>query len=64
MYGAGSSGNVIIDITFPRRPFVISQSCCEVSASLSNLGGSEIGAIVLINRSLLVPRFVLVFNVV
>ena len=27
--------NVIVDIGFPRRSFVFSQSSCEVSASLS-----------------------------
>ena len=37
--------NVIIEITFPRRPLVFSQPCCEVSASLSNVGGLAVGAI-------------------
>ena len=29
--------NVIVDITFPLRPHVLAQSCCEVSASLSGV---------------------------
>ena len=55
--------NVIVDIAFPRRSFVFSQSSCEVSASLINLGGVTVGAIDLINCSLSVPRFVFVFDV-
>ena len=55
--------NVIVDIAFPRRSFVFSQSGCEVSASLINLGGVIVGAIDLINCSLSVPRFVFVFDV-
>ena len=30
--------NVIVDIAFPRRSFVLSQSSCEVSASLTDVG--------------------------
>ncbi|PFX29818.1 hypothetical protein AWC38_SpisGene5450 [Stylophora pistillata] len=37
---------------------------CVVSASLSNVGGLAVGAIDLINRTLSVPRFILVFNIV
>ena len=37
--------NEILEITFPRRPLVFSQSCCEVSASLSDVGGLAVGAI-------------------
>ena len=31
--------NVIVDIAFPRRPFVLSQSSCEASAGLTDVGG-------------------------
>ena len=55
--------NVIIDIAFPRRSFVFSQSSCEVSASITNVGGVAVGAIDIIYCSLSVPRFVFVFNV-
>ena len=55
--------NVIVDIAFSRRSFVFSQSSCEVSASLPDVGGVEVGAIYVINCSLPVPRFVLVFDV-
>ena len=44
--------NVIVDITFPLRPHVFTQSCCEVSASLSGVESLAVGAIDLINRSL------------
>ena len=37
--------NVIVDIAFPRRSFVFSQSSCEVSASLTDVGGVAVGAI-------------------
>ena len=55
--------NVIVDITIPRRSFVFSQSCLEVPASLSDVGGLALGAFDLVNRSLPVVRFVLVFSV-
>ena len=55
--------NVIVDTAFPRRSFVFSQSGCEVSASLTNVGGVAVGAIDLIYCSLSVPRFVSVFDV-
>ena len=57
--------NVIVDITTSRRSFVFRQSCVEVPASLSNVGarGLAVGALDLINRSLSVDRFALVFNV-
>ena len=32
-------GNVIVDIAFPRRSLVFSQSSAEVSASLTDVGG-------------------------
>ena len=40
--------NVIVDIAFPRRLFVFSQSSCEVSASLTDVGGVAVGAIVIL----------------
>ena len=52
--------NMIIDITFPRRSLVFSQSCCEVSFSLSDVGGVAVGVTDLIGRSLSVLRLVLV----
>ena len=55
--------NVIVDITISRRSFVFSQSCVEVPASLSDVRGLAVGAFDLVNRSLSVVRFVLVFNV-
>ena len=54
--------NVIVDITISRRSFVFSQSCL-VPAILSDVGGLAVRAFDLINRSLPVVRFVLVFNV-
>ena len=55
--------NVIVDITISRRWFVFSQYCVEVPASLSDVGGLAVEAFDLVNRSLSVVRFVLVFNV-
>ena len=55
--------NVIVDIAFPRRSFVFSLSSCEVSASLTDVGGVAVGAIDFIYCSLSVPRFVFVFDV-
>ena len=55
--------NVIDDIAFPRRSFVFSQSSCEISASLTDVGSVAVGAIDLIYCSLSVPRFVFVFDV-
>ena len=55
--------NVIVDIAFPRHSFVFSQFCCEVSASLTDVGGVAVGAIDLMHYSLSVPRFVFVFDV-
>ena len=40
--------NVIVDIAFPQRLFVFSQSSFEVSASLTDVGGVTVGAIDLI----------------
>ena len=44
--------DVIVYITFPHRALMFTQSCCEVSASLTDVEGLAIGAIDLINRSL------------
>ena len=55
--------NVIVDIALPRRSFVFNQSSCEVSASLTDVGGVAVGAIDLVYCSLSVPRFVFVFDV-
>ena len=42
---------------------MFSQSGCEVSASLIDVGGVPVGAVDLINWSLSVPRLFLVFDV-
>ena len=55
--------NVIVDIAFPPRSFVFNQSSCEVSASLTDVGGMAVGTIDLISYSLFVPGFVFVFDV-
>ena len=44
--------DVIVDIAFPRRSFVFSQSTCEVSASLTDVGGVAVGTIDLIHYDL------------
>ena len=54
---------VIVDIAFPRRSFVFSQSSYEVSASLAVVGGVAVDAIDLIYCSFSVPQFVFVFDV-
>ena len=55
--------NAIVDIAFPRCSFVFSQSSCEVSASLTDVGGVRVGVFDHIHCSLSVPRFVFVFDV-
>ena len=50
--------NMIVDITISLCSFVFSQSCVEVPASLSNVGGLAVGALDLVNRSLSVVRFI------
>ena len=55
--------NVIVDIAFPRHSFVRSQSSCEVSASLTDVGGVAVGTNDLIYCSLSVLRLVFVFDV-
>ena len=42
--------NVNVVITFPRRSLVFTYSSCEVSSSLSNVGGMAIGAFDLIKK--------------
>ena len=37
--------NVIVDVSFPRRSLVFSQSCCELSSSFSETGSVAVGAI-------------------
>ena len=54
---------MIVDIAFPRLSFVFSQSSCEVSTSLTNVGGAAVGAINLTYCSLSVPQFVFVCDV-
>ena len=54
--------NVIAGITISRSSFVFSQSCVEVSATLTNVGSLAVGAFDLVNCSLSVVGFVPVFN--
>ena len=49
--------NVIVDIAFPRC-LVFSQSCCEVSDNLSDVGGMAVEQLDLIDSSLSVPWFI------
>ena len=51
--------NVIVDITISCRSFVLSQSCVQVPASLSNVVGLAVGALDLVNRALPVVKFLL-----
>ena len=55
--------NVIVDITISRGSFVFSQSCVQVSASLTDVGSLAVVAFDLVNCSLSVVGFVSVFNV-
>ena len=55
--------NVIVGITISRRSFVFSQSRVKVSASLTIVGSLAVGAFDLVNGSLSVVRFVVVFHV-
>ena len=54
---------VIVDITISLGSFVFSQSCVQVSASLTDVGSLAVGAFDLVNCSLSVVGFVPVFNV-
>ena len=55
--------NVIVGITIFHGSFVLSQSRVKVSASLTNVGSLAVRAFILVNCSLSVVGFVLVFNV-
>ena len=55
--------NAIVDITISRGSFVFSQSCVQVSASLTDVGSLAVGAFDLVNCSLSVVGFVPVFNI-
>ena len=55
--------NVITGITISRSSFVFSQSCVEVSASLTDTGSLAVGAFDLVNCSLSVVGFVPVFHI-
>ena len=55
--------NVIVDIAFPLRSFVLSQSSCEVSASLADVRGAAVGATDLIHCYLSASQFVFIFDV-
>jgi len=55
--------NVIAGITISRSSFVFSQSCVEVSASLTDIGSLAVGAFDPVNCSLSVVGFVPVFDV-
>ena len=54
--------NVIVDITISRDSFVFSQSCVQISASLTDAGSLAVGAFDLVNCSLSVVGFVPVFQ--
>ena len=55
--------NVIVGITVSHGSFVLSQSHVKVSASLTNVRSLAVKAFDLVNCSLSVVGFVLVFNV-
>ena len=55
--------NMIVHITISCHSFVFSQSCVEVPASLSDVGGLAVGALDVVNHSLSIVSFVLVVNV-
>ena len=44
-------------------PFLVARLCSVSLVSLSDVGGLAVGAVDLVNRSLPVARFVLVFDV-
>ena len=56
--------DVIVGITIFCCSFVFSQSCVEVSASLTNVGSLAVGAFDLVNCSLSVVRSSLSFTLV
>ena len=55
-------GNVVVDVTVPRRSSVFSQSSVQIFASLTDISGLAVLAFDLINCSLAVPRLVFVFD--
>ena len=55
--------NVIVGITISRGSFVFSQSRVKVSASLTDVGNLAVRAFDVVNCSVSVAGFVLVFNV-
>ena len=55
--------NVIVGITISPGSFVFSQPPVKISASLTNIESSAVGAFDLVNCSLSVVRFVPVFHV-
>ena len=55
--------NLIVDITIFRRPFVFIQSYVQISASLADVRGLAVAVFDLVDCSLSVVRFVLVFNI-
>ena len=55
--------NVIVGITIFRRSLMFSQSRVKVPISLTNVGSLAVGAFDLVNCSLSIVGFVLVFNV-
>jgi len=54
---------MIVGITISRGSFVSSQSRVKFSASLTNVRSLTVGAVDLVNCSLSVVRFVLVFHI-
>ena len=55
--------NVIVGITISRGSFVFSQSRVKVSTSLTKIASLVVGAFDLVDCSLSVVRFVLIFQV-
>ena len=55
--------NVIVGITISRGSFVFSQSRVKVSTSLTEIASLVVGAFDLVDCSLSVVRFVLIFQV-
>jgi len=55
--------NVIVDITISSRSFLFSQLDIQIPAGLTNISGLAVAAFDLINCSLSVAWFVLVFNI-
>ena len=62
-YGWCLAGNVIPDNTVLGRPFMFSQSCFQVSASLPSISGLAVSTFDVVHRSLSVVRLVFVLDV-